>query len=417
MLLGTIFRFHQRFSSKQNTFIIFSLTILLFALGDGIFSYQIPIWMESVLHNVALVGIVMSSSSLIGFICDLSFPTLFAKKTYQFFSLLTFILALLTQLLGLFFANWLGAFAVMALWGVYYELFLFGQYHFLHTEIEPSEHAAGWGIAEALHSIGLIVAPILVSTLFVLKINPLVISSCLFGGSIILSLVSYFQSKKRKYTINTDPDKKFTFVTFRVWATLLRTIWPVYIFFACLIILDATIWTAGVFFAEELRQLSPIGALFVPAYCLPALVIPMIVGKFAHRFGKKHTAFVTAIPLSLILLIGNWAVKTPIWHVIIMLLAGSCAALILTESEAIFEDYVARLHRFSGEMIGLARSAANIGYIVGPLVAGFSAEWLGSARTLAIVGLLPAISGIIAMVMMRGKTRLPQQQLDQISAY
>ncbi len=417
MIIHSFLNLHQRLLQKQTSFGFFVITILLFALGDGIFSYQIPIWLESVFHDVALVGIVLSSSSLIGFLCDLTFPTLFSKRDYRFFFALTFIIALATQLIGLLSSSWLAAFSVMAMWGVYYELFLFGLYHYLHTEIEPSQHASGWGITEALRSLALVSSPLLASMLFVLDIDPFRISSVFFSISLLISLFIYFRNRQQTKKILPNPNKTFSFATFRVWSTFLGKIWPVYLFFFCLIMVDATIWSVGIFFAEELRQISPLGAFFVPAYIVPTLLAPLFAGKLAKHFGKKRSAFMIAVPLSLTLFIGHWALHSPLWHVGVMALAGCFAGLILTESEAIFEDYVARLHRFSSEMIGLVRSASSLGYIIGPLVAGMLAEFLGIVRTLAVIGLLPGIAGVFAFFKMRGKTRLPQQQLEQISAY
>ena len=417
MPLCKLLSFHQHLRQKQTSFKFFIVTVLLFALGDGVFSYQVPIWLEAVFHDVALVGIVMSSSSLVGFLCDLSFPTLFAKRDYRFFFVFTFIIALSTQLLGLLSTSWLVAILIMALWGAYYELFLFGLYHYLHTEIEPSQHASGWGITEALRSLALVASPLLVSMLFVLRIDPFRLSSVFFGLSLLITLFMYIRNRKQSAKSTHDPDKALTFVTFRVWSAFLGKIWPIYLFFFCLIMVDATIWSVGIFFAEELRQISPLGAFFVPAYIVPTLLAPLFASKLARRLGKKRSAFMIAIPLSLTLFIGHWVLHSPLWHVGVMALAGCFAGLILTESEAIFEDYVARLHRFSSEMIGLVRSASSLGYIIGPLVAGSLAEVLGVERTLAVIGLLPGIAGIFAYFKMRGKTRLPQQQLEEISAY
>lgn len=414
MPLGKLLSLHQQLRQKQLGFGFFVITILLFALGDGVFSYQVPIWLESVFQDVALVGVVLSSSSLIGFLCDLSFPTLFAKRDYRFFFTLTFITALATQLIGLLSSSWVAAFVVMALWGFYFELFEFGLYHFLHSEIEPSQHASGWGITEALRSLALVASPLLVSMLFVLRIDPFRLSSVFFGISLMISLIVFLRNKKRIIKIVHDPDKAFSFVTFRVWSTFLGKIWPIYLFFFCLVVVDATIWSVGIFFAEELRQISPLGAFFVPAYIVPTLLAPLFAGKLARRFGKKRSAFVIAIPLSLTLFIGHWTLHSPLWHVAVMALAGCFAGMILTESEAIFEDYVARLHRFSSEMIGLVRSASSLGYIIGPLVAGLLAEVVGIERTLAVIGLLPGIAGVFAFFKMRGKTRLPQQRLEEI---
>ncbi len=414
MVLGKLLNFHQQLRQRETNFFFFVVTILLFALGDGVFSYQVPIWLESVFRDVALVGIVLSSSSLIGFLCDLIFPTLFAKRNYRFFFALTFMIALVTQLIGLLSSSWLAAISIMVLWGVYYELYEFGLYHFLHSEIEPSQHASGWGITEALRSIALVTSPLLVSLLFVLQIDPFRLSSVFFGISLIISLLIFIRNKKRIIKNTHDPEKVFSFVTFRVWSTFLGKIWPVYLFFFCLVMVDATIWSVGIFLAEELRQVSPLGAFFVPSYIIPTLLAPLFAGKLARRFGKKRSAFMIAIPLSLTLFIGHWSLHSPLWHVGVMALAGCFAGMILTESEAIFEDYVARLHRFSSEMIGLVRSASSLGYIIGPLVAGLLAEVVGIERTLAVIGLLPGIAGVFAFFKMRGKTRLPQQRLEEI---
>lgn len=414
MLLGPILGFHQQLANKRIIFSIFATSVFLFALADGIFSYQVPLWLFSIVHDFALVGIVISSSSLIGFICDLVFPKILRGRKYQFFALATFIVAGFTQITALLLHNWLGGFVAMALWGVYYELFLFGLYHFLHTEIEPAQHASGWGVTEALRSLGLIIAPVFVGLLLVYPVSPFVFSGIFF---VIAGILNFFLLRRERRLSKIIVQKKqpeFAVATFRVWITFLSRIWPVYIFFFSVILLDAAIWTAGIFFSEHLREQSLIGSLYVPAYYAPVLVAPLFAGKLARKFGKKHTAFVAAFPLGLLLLIGNWIERSAIWHVGTMLLAGSATALIVTESEAIFEDYVARLHRFSGEMVGLVRSASNIGYIVGPLCAGFAADWLGSSRTIAVIGLLPAIAAAIALLKFPGKTKLPQKALEEM---
>lgn len=415
MLLGPILGFHQQLSNKRIVFSIFATSVFLFALADGIFSYQVPLWLFSIVHDFALVGIVMSSSSLIGFLCDLVFPKILRGRKYQFFALATFVVAGFTQITALLLHNWLGGILAMALWGVYYELFLFGLYHFLHTEIDPAQHASGWGVTESLRSLGLVIAPILISLLVLFPVSPFVYSFTFFVGAGILNVLLLRRQNRVQKMIVEDGHQEFAVATFRVWVTFLSRMWPVYIFFFSVILLDAAIWTAGVFFSAHLQEQSILGALFVPAYYLPVLFVPLLAGKMAKKFGKKHTAFIAAFPLGLLLLIGNWTERSVLWHVGIMFLAGCATAIIVTESEAVFEDYVARLHRFSGEMVGLVRSASNIGYILGPLCAGFAADWLGGSRTIALIGLLPAGAAVIALIMLPGKTKLPQKALEEMA--
>lgn len=403
-------------SFKFSPLVIFSLIIFLVSVGDAVMSYLSPIYIEKHVPDSFIMGIVISFSSIVGFLCDLYIPKVFSGKDYDFFSWATLISAILFPISFLLFPPYLPVFLLgMFIWGIYYELLHFSQFHFINRFLPSNQFANGWGVLSAFKSAAYLLGPII--AVFILKQGfALSFSSAIIffvAGAFGLLVFTRTTVKKHPNVLLAPATKLPISHIIRVWKVLWPKIWPLYTFLFFISIVDSVFWTIGTVLSEELRTTSFIGGLLLPAYSLPALFIPLFTQKIAKPAGKKRAAFITAA-ISGLLLTPMGFVKSP--EALVAVVFGSSIFLSLSFPEifAAFEDYVKRLGRSGDEMIGLQSSAISLSYIIGPIAGGALADRVGNGLTFTIFGLAIFVVSLLALVIVPRKIRLPEAKLASI---
>jgi predicted MFS family arabinose efflux permease len=99
---------------------------------------------------------------------------------------------------------------------------------------------------------------------------------------------------------------------------------------------------------------------------------------------------------------------------LLILVAATFGAVAVPEILAVFEDFMARLGEFGGEVISLERSAENLAFIVGPALAGAIALVVGFQETFTVMGGVLFLVASLAFLVVPRKIRLPQQELGEI---
>lgn len=396
--------------------ISFSLIIFLVSVGDAIMSYLSPIYIEKHVSNTLIMGLVISFSSLVGFLFDLYIPKLFSGKGYSFFSWVTIIAAIMFPVFFILFPPVIAVFLLgMAAWGIYYEFLHFSQFHFISRFLPVNQFARGWGILTAFKSAAYLVGP-LIAVLVIPKGFDLSFSSAFLfftAASLALWIFNRAIPKKHPSPFTIAPTKLPISHVIKVWSILWKKIWPLYIFLFFLSVIDSTFWTIGTILSETLRADSFIGGLLLPAYSLPALFISLFAQKVAGPVGKKRAAFITAAIAGVILLPIGFISSAPVL-VAIVFFASLFLSLSFPEIFAVFEDYVKRLGRSGDEMIGLQSSAVSLSYILGPVIIGALADWLGPQMTFTIVGLILVLISLLAIIIVPRKIRLPEAQISAV---
>lgn len=396
--------------------ISFSLIIFLVSVGDAIMSYLSPIYIEKHVSNTLIMGLVISFSSLVGFLFDLYIPKLFSGKGYSFFSWVTIIAAIMFPVFFILFPPVIAVFLLgMAAWGIYYEFLHFSQFHFISRFLPVNQFARGWGILTAFKSAAYLVGP-LIAVLVIPKGFDLSFSSAFLfftAASLALWIFNRAIPKKNPSPFTIAPTKLPISHVIKVWSILWKKIWPLYIFLFFLSVIDSTFWTIGTILSETLRADSFIGGLLLPAYSLPALFISLFAQKVAGPVGKKRAAFITAAIAGVILLPIGFISSAPVL-VAIVFFASLFLSLSFPEIFAVFEDYVKRLGRSGDEMIGLQSSAVSLSYILGPVIIGALADWLGPQMTFTIVGLILVLISLLAIIIVPRKIRLPEAQISAV---
>lgn len=410
--------FNRSSWSKQSIYMLcFGMIVFFFSFSDAIMSYFSPVEMENHFQDAFLMGLVLSSSSAVGLVADLLISKFFPHYDYRFFVKWLIILATLFPLTFLMLpAMTLTYFAAMAIWGVYYEFSAFSQFNFIHQTVDTHQHARAWSVVSAVHAFAFMVGPV-AAGIFLSHSRGLmlgaVIASLMVAG--VFFLILQFISKKHERPTEILAGRTFK-VELRLWKLLLKKIWPVYIFFLALVILDTSFWTVGPLISEEIVEHSWLGALLLPAYTLPSLLTPFIIQKISPKVSKKRIAFVSAIIGSAIMGGGAFILGEGNPLLTIVVLVGALFISIdYPEIEAVFEDYISRIDGYENDLVGLRSSASSIAYIIGPILAGFTADILGYGRTMGLFAIILMVVSVIVLIVTPRKIRMDLKGMEEIA--
>lgn len=380
-------------------------------------SYTTPVFIESRVSTPLLMGLVMSFSSIVGLACDFIFSRLFPGKSFHLLYWLTFFVALLFPVIFLVFPPEIATLILgVGIWGVYYELIQFTNYHFVNNRIPQARFASAWGLISVVKGFAYLVGPIIAAYLISLSFAHTFLSSIIFYCASALTFLFLFRLHTRP-PVTAPPTPASQPVALSkitsIWSALWHKTWPIYIFFVTCFLIDSAFWTIGTLFSEILRAKSFLGNFLLPAYTLPSLFIGSLAGLAAKPFGKKRAAFATAILAGLLLIPVGFVTSTPA-ILVLVLLSSMGSAITFPEIEATYEDYMHRLGKSGDVVVGMESSASSVAYIIGPIIAGGIGSLLGYPKTFSVLGGLLVVISLLALVIVPRKVRLPQQEIAAV---
>jgi MFS family permease len=205
--------------------------------------------------------------------------------------------------------------------------------------------------------------------------------------------------------------KKGVHIEFKILRTFWKRAWPLFMFSFMIMFVDACFWTVGILLAEDLKETSKIGSLFIVAYMFP----PVFTGLFASRFntnhlGKKRTAFINGLIAAAFLIAIGLTHNIPMVIGYVALMSTFLNIGHVLHSAAV-EDYVARLGEFANDIVTMDQLSGSTAYIVGPILLGFLAEQIGYQRTFAVAGLLMGVAAVVCLLIVPRKLKMPQVEL------
>lgn len=386
--------------------------------GDAVVSYATPVFLEEALTNTFHLGLVMSFSSMVGFLIDILAGKFFKKRGYGFFVWGTILTALAFSASFLALPkNVLVYLFAMGLWGIYYEFEAFSKFTYVKECTGKHEYSMVWGIFSNLSAIAYLLGPALASFLISKSLN---IS---FVTSIILSVLSgvfflIFKLVKKEKVENLETEVKHRITVHEellVWGKLFKKIWFIWFFNICLVSIDAAFWTVGIIYAEKLKETHPFGWAFLWAYMLPSTFMGFFLPKVAKKFGKKKSAFIGAC-LGGMSLFTIGFVESVYLQILLMFVFSVFTSLSFPAIYATFEDYISRLHDFGTEMMGIEQTSGSVAYIIGPAVFGFLAEVIGIQKIFSVGGVLIFVVSFLGLIIVPRKIHLPQKELEEIGS-
>ncbi len=390
--------------------------------ADMVMSYASPIFIEHKMNSTLLMGLILSSSSVFGLLTDLLLSKQFAHKEYRFFARWLIALALFFPVSLLIMpAQPLTFLFAMAVWGMYFECIGFSQFNFVHTVVNKHQHTAAWGVLETFKAVAAITAPIAATYLLAITME---VTMYAVIASLMVALVSFFfyrrafpeRPPQNQEVAAPRPVGRGFWQELRIWRTLFVKIWPVYLFFFAFVLLEATLWTVGPLLSETIRQEHPLSGFLLSAYVLPSVVTPSLAVFLSKRFSKKRVAFIAAAVGASILGVGSLYFGHSPWLPVIVFCSALFFSLDYPEIEAVFEDYISRIDGYGNDLIGLQSTASSLAYIVGPVLAGALATWLGLSATIGAVALFFGAVAVVALIVTPRKIRMPHQELAALAS-
>jgi MFS family permease len=405
-------------SLHQSSFALvsFSMVIFLIIIGEAIMSYFVPVYIQSQVNNTFWMGIILSTSYLVGFLTDIFIGEWFRGRMFFHFLFWACILAIAFPLSFLILPPYIAAFLIsMTLWGIYLELISFSQYHFINHFFSHSQHATSWSVLGGFSDAAYLVGP-LIAGLVITQTTTLTFL-CALGfyliGFLGLLLFSQVFKKKLSYHYPAREPRIGIVHEFAVWKLLIPKIWPVLLFIFMLVTLDATMWSIGAILSEQFKKLHPFGGLLFVAYLLPSVFMIMFSPRFVESLGKKRAAFILGLVAGVITCFAGVS-RSPFSFIALIFLSSIIFASLWPEIRAVIEDYVERLGNAANLMISLQTATVSLGYVLGTIMAGYIASLIGEQLTFSVIGLGIIIASLIGLFVMPRKVRLPQQELKKI---
>src|SRR3989344_379286 len=388
----------RNYGINHKTLYLLSLMVFFWAIFDGILSYVFPLAIIENGFSKTMLGVIIGSSSVVGAVFDFVLSKYLKDTHFRRMYLLMFAVCFLVPII-LFAAKPLWLFLMSAaLWGMYYDLHNFGNFDFIGRTLESKDHAGSFGTLSIFGSLGRMIAPILAGLTIGALIDwkPYLLMYVMLIIAFVFFCILFFLTKKEgKKSQDFQVHKRRNFLKeINLWEKIGKIIFPVLMLTMLLNIFDAFFWTIGPLLSESYRSLSPFNGLFLTFYMLPPLIVGWFVGNITLKFGKKRAAFLSFIVGSLLLSIFPFVTNSLI--ILGIIFASACFIAIAWPSiNGAYADYISEALSYESEIKALEDFFANLGYIIGPIMAGVLADNFGNENAFLFLGVTGAIIAFI----------------------
>jgi MFS family permease len=391
-----------------------SLVLFFVYLGDAMLSDWVPAYIQESVGKPWLMGLIISFSSMVGFVADLFLPQFLKKVSVEKMIVLAIGSSLIFCGLLLWSTYWpyvIIFLMAMAVWGVYYEFLGFGGQQFVSESIPSHFRSGAWAVLGAFRGLAYFVGPLFGSYLLISKGNVAVVTVSAF-----MVFVGYFfwiLNKKKKVTVLDVTEEKTinVFVEAKHWVYLLKFVWPIVVLSLSMGLLDSTFWTTGTVLSDNMASESSLGGLFLPLYELPMVIMGIVVARWGIYKGKKKLAEIFML-ITGILLSGIYFTDSVALLLTISFFVGLTSSVCWPLRDAVYSDLVSRMGFEGKHMIGLSGSTISLAYIIGPIVSGSLATYFGEKETFVIVGSFLVIVSIFLLMITPKKLRLPREEIQ-----
>jgi len=337
----------KNYGFKNKPFYLFSLVILLYSIADGMVSFFLPVFVKRIVPSMALVGLILASSSIWNIVADLFLG--FKKKIWHYKKLVTvsFLLLLLLIIINFLPKSLIGQlklitlFLLMMFWGFYYESMSWGTSDFIVGMIDQKEQASSFGLIQVVTALGYTIGPVIAGSMILFSNNLTLIITGFFA---LMGFFLFLSKGLSKFSLTKVGDRKRILsirTEFKLWKLIGVKILPL-----LLVSLSLGLYTGIVFsFTPILTALNhsllPFGGLIVSLFSAPTILFSGWFGALADKRGRKP---VILLGMFLIFLaIGFFGVVQQVWLALLMaLVSGLGASAFIPALNAEFTSYINR---------------------------------------------------------------------------
>ncbi len=391
----------QTYGVKHRHLYLFSVMLLFWSVFDGMISYITPIVITGEGMSKTAMGIIYASSSVFGALFDIVLGSVIKKPHFRRLILLMFIVSFIHPLI-LWQAKSLFVYLIaMATWGLYYDFLGFGTYDFVSRKTESSEHSSSFGVIDVFRSIGHVLAPIfaglVIVTLVDLKVYSLAWAFLLISLSVFIFLLIYLKRHHFEYIKPQKENRLSFFKEMHLWKGLIKFTFPILCVFLFINIYDAFFWTIGPLFSEQFKQIHPLNGLFMAAYSLPVLTLGWLTGEIDKKFGKSKAIYLSLFLGSLILLLFKLFENNPFVLIGLVFATASFSAIAIIIAKGAYSNLISQKPEQESALEALGDMSVNVGYVIGPVSAGFLADKAGNMESFVVLGVVGILFSIFLM--------------------
>lgn len=394
------------------TRVSFFLTILFFVLlSDAVLADWVPGYLQDALGSPSRMGLMMALSSLVGVSMDLVFPQLLRRtgvKKIAGGAMLGAILFLLTLLSHTWWQGVILLVIGMGVWGIYYELDSFMTQQFVAGVAPRDQRSSVWGVVGVVRSGAYFLGPLIGAWVIQWGERTLVYTA--MGILVIAYSCFLFLKLPHSHEEAIEWEEIQIREEITKWLVLGKRVWPVLLTSLMGGLVDATFWTTGTILTDTLAEQEVYGGWFLSAYMLPFLFVGLIVAKWGVDVGKKKWSQIFQLLAGLVL-ITFWWIRVP-W---LLLVAAAFVGVALSASwpliDSVYTDLVSRARKGKKHVMGMSAAMYGLAYIIGPIMSGYLAEWVGEVRSFAVVGVVVTCVSAILILMTPRKLALPQSEI------
>lgn len=384
--------------------------MLFWTLSEGIVSFIVPLKIEEGGVSDTMLGVILGSSSIAGALFDLIAVRLFKDTYYKRIFSVMFALCLAFPLILMNATTPLLFLLGMVVWGVYYDLRNIGNFDYIARTTEKKDNAKNFGVLQVFQSIGWILGPIIVGFLVGEQVGwePFAAIYIFLGIALACFVILALVTGDRKSPVHAKQEAKEcrrgSWSEIRMMGQTARVILPALLVIFALNFTDAFFWSIGPLFAEHLG-LDGLAGVFMSAWSIPGLLLGWHAGKIAVKFGKERTAYVAQF-LGAVCLFPLASINHGIAVIGIVFVAAMFTSVAWPAIQGAFADYIEQRPDLEKEIEGLEDFYTNLGYVFGPMLAGFLADMLGYGATFSLLGFMVAAFSLFLVSSYRKRINL-----------
>ncbi len=386
--------------AKWNLFTLASM-IFFFIIFDGLIMYLTPIVMQQSHIQLGTIGLVIGLSSVGGMFFDILLVRVLENANHRRIFLYCFLAASSTPLI-LFGATTITVYLVaMAVWGLYYNLYEIGLLAYVDEKVPKEKQVSTFGFLNVFEGLGYLVAPFIASILLLVVVSNFALAGWSYSFLIIAFIFFLFFSKlgknifpkraKRKNFYNLITEEKF-------FDKIRLRLLPVLFLTLTLNAVDAGVWTTGPILSEKITP-GFAGGAFMIAYMIPPLLSGWIVGILAKKFDKKNTALF-ALLFGSLLITAIALTKSPMFAIIAIFFVALFWTLTDPTIKTAYTEHIADLAVSHKEIETVDDLFVNLGDTIGPIIAGYSAQFFGLENSFIIIGIIGILASFILFYFM-----------------
>lgn len=395
----------------EKSFLALCILLFFWALFDGSVAYITPLKITQSGYSETFMGFIIGSSSIFGAIFDFILSKYLTNIHFRRVFFIMIILCLLFPLL-LSQNSLIFYLLAMAVWGIYYDLSNFGTFDFVGRKVLPEEHSKKFGFIDVFRSLGYILAPVIISLTIIKLISwqPFAAMFVFIGFAFIfLILLARFSRKESQEFIHTKTYKNISLLKeMRLWKNVGIILLPVLLLTFFYNIFDSFFWTIGPILAEGYKELHPFNGLFLTFYSLPPLFVGWFVGNISQRYGKKRSAII-AFAIGSFLLTFFPLFHNPFIILISIFCVGIFTSFCFPAVDGAYADYISETALVEKEIEALVDFFTNLGYIIGPMIAGYIADTFGNAQAFSLLGIACCSVSLILLILTPRHIRIPSK--------